>query len=92
MERWLNRVAIVAAAFYFARGTVSLLPGGGMNLLDWLKADILELIVPIIGIVINCLAAYLPLKGLAIILKILMQMEFSSRGIGLKPKPVEPEG
>jgi hypothetical protein len=86
LERWLNRVAIAAVVIYMVNGMQSLIPhGGGITyFLDWIKTNYLSVILLLVSTLLNCLITYLPLRALAYILKILMQMEFSSRGIGVK--------
>lgn len=74
LERWLNRLAWVFAGFWIMYGFFANIP-------MWEN----EVLLLAFGAsILNALVTFLMLKALAFILKMLMQMEFSSRGIGIK--------
>ena len=84
LERWLNRLAWVFAGFRLLYGLVSTFPAG-MGPSYWLeRGEVLFLVLAFGSLIINAAIPWLMLKGLAILLKMLMQMEFSSRGIGTR--------
>jgi hypothetical protein len=90
LDIWLNRAAIVAVVITVIS---SLFQIPSLNRL-WLPysynmafppGDLVAWLIPIIivvfGIVFQSIIVYFSLKALATILKILMEMEFSSRGV-----------
>lgn len=93
MERWLNGLAIVVPALTVLQGLVTYWPAfsfRNVSFSAWLeKYCVNDLLV--IGLVIASAAiSFITLKALAVILKMLMQMEFRSRGIGKKPEQIIP--
>ncbi len=54
-----------------------------------LTMSFLALIPWVISIFIECVLIYFPLRGLAYILKILVEMEHRSRGVKFEDKPLE---
>ena len=92
LEMWLNRAAIIAviASIFPSLLELNRMQGivwgyfanynGEFNPLSW----VITIIVFVSSVVLQSIIIYFPLKALGSILKILMQMEFKSRGVKQK--------
>lgn len=85
LERWLNGLAVAMAALIILQGSSSVWSVffiGKVSFLDWLKSWNLAAFLTLGMFLANAAVIFVCLKALAFILKMLMQMEFRSRGIG----------
>ena len=93
---WLNRAALIAVVATIILSyqvldiwhtTLMALAGGDP---EWdLTTSILALIPWAISIFIECVLIYFPLRGLAYVLKILVEMEQRSRGLEIVDVPLD---
>jgi hypothetical protein len=88
LEKWLYRAAIASIIASFISSLLGLqqmqrivlgffMNNVEMNLVAWLIA----LVIFVFAVGLQCIVIYFPLKALGSILKILMEMEFNSRGV-----------
>ncbi len=91
LERGLNCVAIAAAALSLIQWVVLFVGAiihSHMELLPWLKMNGLSSLLGLGLVIVSAAITFVTLRALAVILKMLMQMEFRSRGIGARSGPI----
>jgi hypothetical protein len=88
LENWLNKAAI-ASIVAFAISSLIALPRTQRIILSYFMGDtsynfiatLITLVIFIFGVGLQSIIIYFPLKALGSILKILMEIEFNSRGV-----------
>lgn len=87
LEKWLSKAAI-AAIVASAVSSLIVLPQTQMIVLSFFLGNtewnfvawLIAIVIMVFAVSLECIIIYFPLKALASILKILMEMEFNSRG------------
>jgi hypothetical protein len=88
LEKWLNKAAI-ASIVASAISSLTALPQTQRIVLSYFMGDtsknfvawLIAIVIFVFAVGLQCIVIYFPLKALGSILKILMEMEFNSRGV-----------